>query len=165
LAIGLIVVASLAWNGWFLGRQVAAVGYYKQVFRLEDKSTFLNRTVPGYAAMEFINHHIPVSSRLLCVWTGTYGYYLDRPYYADTFLEDVTFKSFLDASNDERELSQRLAKNGFTHLFMRRSLLEGTMTPRQREIFINFLKKETRELFYHRGFSVLAISSPPSPLI
>jgi 4-amino-4-deoxy-L-arabinose transferase-like glycosyltransferase len=158
LAIGLTVVASLAWNYWFLGRQMAAVGYHKPVLGWEEEGSFLKRIVPGYAAMEFINQHVPLSSRVLCVWTGAYTYYLDRPYYSDTFLEDVTFKHFIDASHDGTELSQRLAKNGFTHLFVRRSLLEETMTPRQREILGNFLKKETRELFRHRDFSVFAIS-------
>jgi hypothetical protein len=158
LAIGLIMSVSLAWNYWFLGQQVAAVGYHKPVLGWEGESSFLKRIVPGYPAMEFINLRVPSSSRVLCVWTGAYAYYLDRSYYSDTFLEDVTFKRFIDASNDGRELSQRLAKEGFTHLFVRRSLLEETMTPRQREILGNFLKKETRELFCHGGFSVLAIS-------
>jgi 4-amino-4-deoxy-L-arabinose transferase-like glycosyltransferase len=159
LLIGLVVVASLAWNGWFLVRQVVVVGYHKPVLGWEQESSFLKRIVPGYPAMEFINQHVPPSSRVLCVWTGAYGYYLDRPYYSDTFLEDVTFKHFIDASRDGRELSQSLAKNGFTHLFVRKSLLQETMTPQQLEIFSNFLKKETRELFCHGGFSVFEISA------
>jgi hypothetical protein len=158
LATGLIVGVSLAWNGWFLVRQVVVVGYHKPVLGWEEEGSFLKRIVPGYPAMEFVNQHVPLSSRVFCVWTGAYAYYLNRPYYSDTFLEDVTFKRFLDVSNDEKDLSQRLAKNGFSHLFVRRSLLEDTMTPRQREIFGNFVKKETRELFCHQGFSVFAIS-------
>jgi hypothetical protein len=158
--IGCTVVVSLVWNGWFLGRQVAAVGYYKEVFRLEERSAFLNRVVPGFAATEFINHHVPVSARLLCVWSGDYGYYLDRPYYSDTFLEDVAFKHFLDASNDGKDLSQRLARSGFTHLFVRRSMLEDTMTPRQLEILADFLEKGIHELYRYQDFSVFVISAP-----
>lgn len=158
LVIGLAAVASLAWNGWFLIRQVVVVGYHKPVLGWEEESSFLKRIVLGYPAMEFVNQHVPLSSRVFCVWTGAYGYYLDRPYYSDTFLEDVTFRRLLDGSNDEKDLSQKLAKSGFTHLFVRRSWLEDTMTPRQREIFVNFLKKESRELFHHRDFSVLAVS-------
>jgi len=156
--IGLAVVTSLAWNGWFLVRQVAVVDYHKPVLGWEEERSFLKRVVPGYPAMEFINQYVSPSSRVLCVWTGAHAYYLDRPYYSDTFLEDVTFKRFIDASNDGRELSQTLTKNGFTHLFVRKSLLQETMTPQQLEIFGDFLKKETSELFRHRGFSVLAIS-------
>jgi hypothetical protein len=158
LAIGLVVVVSLLWNGWVLVKQVAAVGYYKPALGLEDESSFLKRIVPGYPAMEFINRHVPASCRVFCVWTGAYAYYLDRPYYTDTFLEDVTFKRLIDESKDGAQLVERLAENGFTHFFVRRSLLEETMTPRQLEIWNSFLEKETSELFRHLDFSVFAIS-------
>jgi hypothetical protein len=159
LTMGLVVVVSLAWNGWFLGRQVVAIGYYKPAFGLEEQSAFLKRVIPGYAVMEFINHHLPARSRLFCVWTGAYAYYLDRPYYSDTFLEDAAFRRFLDISNDGKDLSQRLARNGFTHLFVRRSLLEDTMTPRQLEIFGEFLEKGSHELYRYQDFSVFVISA------
>ena len=158
LALGMAVVASLSWNGWFLGKQVAVIGYHRPVLGLEAESAFLSRIVPGYPAMEFINRNLPESSRLFCVWTGAYGYYLDRKYYSDTFLEDATFKRFIDASTDGKELSQKLAEAGYTHLFVRLPLLGKNLEPRQVGIFGDFLKKEARELFRHRDFSVFLIS-------
>lgn len=153
----LILVGSLAWNMWFLGKQFITVGYYKPVLGMEQEKDFLVRKVPGYPALEFINQNLPKSSRLMCVWTGAYGYYIDRKYYSDTFVEDVTLKGFIHASANGRELSQRLIQAGFTHLFLHFSILEKNMEQSERIILGDFLTKETRELFRYQNYAVFEI--------
>ena len=92
VAFLLILIASLTWNIWFLGKQFLVVGYYKPVLGIESERDFLRRKVPGYPALEFINQNLPQHSHMFCVWTGAYGYYLNRKYYSDTFIEDFTLK-------------------------------------------------------------------------
>ena len=157
LALVLTVIASLAWNMWFLGKQFLAVGYYRPVLGMEQEKDFLIRKVPGYPALEFINGNLPEHSRTLCVWTGAYGYYIDRPYYSDTFIEDVTLKRLINESANGKELSQRLIGAGFTHLFFKLSMLEKNMEPDQRVVFNDFLRKGAFELYHYQGFSVFAI--------
>jgi hypothetical protein len=156
-ALFLILVGSLAWNMWFLGKQFIKVGYYKPVLGMEQEEDFLIRKVPGYPALEFINQDLPKSSRLMCVWTGAYGYYIDRPYYSDTFIEDVTLKGFIHASVNGKELSQRLTQNRFTHLFLNLSILEKNMEQSERVVFGDFLKEKTRELFRYQNYGVFEI--------
>ena len=155
--LALTVGLSLAWNMWFLMKPFLSEAYYRPVFGLEKEKAFLDRRVPGYPAMEFINSHLAESSRILCVWTGALGYYLNRPYYSDTFFEDVTLKSFIDSSIDGEELSRRLAEAGFSHLYIYRSLLEKNMEPRQKEIFNDFLAKKAETLFLFKDYAVLEI--------
>jgi hypothetical protein len=157
MALILTVIGSLAWNIWFLGAQFLKIGYYRPVLGMEQERAFLVRQVPGYPALEFINQNLPEHSRILCVWTGAYGYYIDRAYYSDTFIEDVTLKSFIDASTNGKELSQRLAEAGFTHLFFRLSVLIKNMIPEQQAIFVDFLRKGAVELFSDQDYSVLKI--------
>jgi hypothetical protein len=156
-ALFLILVGSLGWNMWFLGKQFLAVGYYRPVLGMEQEKDFLIRKVPGYPALEFINQNLPQRSHLLCVWTGAYGYYLNRKYYSDTFIEDVTLKGFIHASVNGKELSQRLIQAGFTHLFLHLSLLEKNMEQSEGVIFGEFLRKETRELFCYQNYGVFEI--------
>jgi hypothetical protein len=153
----LILVGSLAWNMWFLSKQFLVVGYYKSVLGMEQERSFLVRQVPGFPALEFINQNLPEHSRILCVWTGAYGYYIDRPYYSDTFIEDVTLKSFIDASTKGKELSHRLSEAGFTHLFFRLSVLIKNMKPEQQVIFVDFLRRGAVELFSDQDYSILKI--------
>ncbi len=143
---------------WFLGNQFFTVAYYKPVLKLEQERAFLSRQVPGYQAIEFINLHLAESSRILCVWTGAFGYYLNRPYYSDTFFEDITLKRFIDASPDGEELSRRLAEAGFSHLYIHLSLLGKNMEPRQKEIFKDFLDKKAENLFFFNDCAVLGIT-------
>ena len=157
MALVLTVIASLAWNMWFLGGQFLKIGYYRPVLGMEQERAFLVRQVPGYPAFEFINQNLPEHSHILCVWTGAYGYYIDRPYYSDTFIEDVTLKGFIHASVNGKELSQRLTQNRFTHLFLNLSILEKNMEQSERVIFGDFLREKTRELFRYQNYGVFEI--------
>jgi hypothetical protein len=142
---------------WFLGKQFLKIGFYRPVLGMEQEKDFLIRKVPGYPASEFINQNLPPNSYLLCVWTGAYGYYLNRKHYSDTFIEDSTIKEFISSSHNGKDLSQRLAGAGFTHLFFRLSLLVKNMSPEQQTIFIDFLRKGAVELFSYQDYSIFEI--------
>jgi hypothetical protein len=152
-----IVIFSLAWNMLYLGKQLLRIGYYRPVLGMELEHNFLIRKVPGYPALEYINQNLPEHSRSLCVWTGAYGYYINRQYYSDTFIEDFTLKSFINGSKNGKELSKRLSEAGFTHLFILLPLLERNMKKEQHEIFGDFLKNGALEIFRYQDYSVLAI--------
>jgi hypothetical protein len=157
LVLSLVLIGSLAWNMWFLGKQFLKIGFYRPVLGMEQEKDFLIRKVPGYPALEFINQNLPPRSYLLCVWTGAYGYYLNRRYYSDTLIEDSTLKEFIHASVNGEELSRKLTQAGFTHLFLNLSLLEKNMEQSERVIFGYFLRKETRELFRYQNYWILEI--------
>jgi hypothetical protein len=127
---------------------------------MEQERNFLIRKVPGYPALEFINQNLPPRSYVLCVWTGAYGYYLDRRYYSDTFIEDITLKEFIHATVKGEELSKRLTQAGFTHLFLNPVILEKNMDQNEKVVFGDFLRKETRELFRHEDHRVIEICRP-----
>jgi len=153
----LLITVSLVWNMWFLSEQFLKIGYYKPVLGIEHERAFLARQVPGYPILEFVNRNLPAHARILCVWTGAYGYYIDRSYYFDTFIEDVTLKRFINTSTNGKELSRRLSEAGFTHLFFRLSVSVKNMEPQQQAVFIDFLKKGSVELFSHQDYSIFEI--------
>ncbi len=157
IGLSLVLIGSVAWNVWFLGKQFFKAGFYRPVLGMEQEKDFLTRKVPGYPALEFINQNLPSHSYLLCVWTGAYGYYLNRKYYSDTFIEDIALKQFIHASVDGQELSRRLIQAGFTHLFLNPSLLEKNMKQSELAVFVYFLRNETRELFRYHDHWVIEI--------
>jgi hypothetical protein len=154
----LVLIGSLVWNIWFLGQQFLKIGFYRPVLGMEQEKAFLIRNVPGYRALEFINQNLPPSSCLLCVWTGSYGYYLERKYYSDTFIEDFTLKQFIHASANGEELSRNLTQAGFTHLFFNQAILEKNIDQSEKGVLGDFLGKETLELFRYQDPRVIKIS-------
>lgn len=152
-----LLIFALGWNAWFLGKQFLSVGYYHSVCGLETETAFLARRVPGYAAMNYINDRLSESSRTFCVWTGAYAYYLDRPYYSDTFLEDFTLKKIIDISSDGNDLYLGLRSMGFTHLFVRLPVVEKNLEVRQLNLFHDLLRKRSAEVFRDGDFAVYAL--------
>jgi hypothetical protein len=153
----LLLIGSLAWNVWFLGQQFHKTGLYRPVLGMEQEKDFLIRRVPGYPAMEFVNQNLAPSSYLFCIWTGSYGYYLNRKYYSDTFIEDITLKQLIHESTNGKDLSRKLIQAGFTHLFLNHAILERNMNQNERTTFRYFLIDETRQLFRHQDYRVLEI--------
>lgn len=156
-AFSLLFAFCLGWNLWYIGNQLFSINYYKVFWGMETKEDFLRRKVPGFPAIEFMNSYLPESSRTLCVWTGGYGYYFDRRYYTDTFVEDYTIKKIIDSNSDGRGVCTSLRDMGFTHLFVRLPLFEKNMEVRQNEIFRNFLQKQAQEIFRSRDFAVFSL--------
>jgi hypothetical protein len=152
-----IVIVSLSWNMQCLVKQVYAAGYYKPVLGLESDWDFLARRVPGYPAIEFINSNLAGRTRIFCIWTGAYGYYLNRPYYSDTFLEDSTLKKFIGLSHNGKEMAQRLSMAGFTHVFFQVSVLIHNMSPEQQAVFVDFLREGAAEIFTYQDYWIFKI--------
>ncbi len=153
----LLISLSLIWNAWFLGKQIISIGYYKPVLAIEKEESFLKRVVPGYSAMEFINKNLAQNSRIFCIWTGAYGYYMNVPYYSDTLIEDITLKKFIDEAKDWQTLNKRLTEKGFSHIFVRISLTANNMTSNQFAIFKDFLLNGTKEIYREEDFAVFKI--------
>ena len=153
----IMLIFAVGWNAWFLGNQIISVDYFRPVWGLETERAFLVRRVPGYAAMDYINSRLPESSRIFCVWTGAYGYDLRRPYYTDTFLEDVTLKKAIDASSDGTSLRIRLEAMGFTHLYLRLSVVEKNLEAPQLSILHDLLSNQALEVFRNGDFAVYSL--------
>jgi hypothetical protein len=153
----LVLIGSIGWNMWFLGKQIHKIGFYRPVLGMEQERDFLIRKVPGYPALEFINKNLPQRSNVLCVWTGAYGYYLNRQYYSDTFIEDIALKGFISASVNGKELAQGLTRVGFTHIFLNLSLSGKNMEQGERVILDDFLRWGARELFRYQNYGVFEI--------
>ena len=72
-----LLVASLAWNYYYLFHRWNEIGLYKPILGLESESSFLKRIVPGYPMMDYINRNLPDSSRIYSIWIDIYDSFCD----------------------------------------------------------------------------------------
>jgi hypothetical protein len=119
LGLAFIQTASLAapnqygrpWLGDAVGERLrAALG-------LEPRDRFLERTVQPFNVYRQANAGLPAGERLFMVWENR-AYYLDRPYFADSFFEASTLMRMVAAARDARALRDKIAGMGYRYVLV-----------------------------------------------
>lgn len=156
--LALIVGAILLLNGWVLWMESTKLACYRPLLGLETAPAFLAREAPGFPAIDYLNTHTPPNAKVLCVWTGNYGYYFNRAFVADALVENITLKKFLDAAQDGADLDTRLRGAGFTHLLVNFQYLNETLSEGQFNKLQQFLlAKRPKFKFGNLGFVVIEL--------
>ena len=129
----LLLYTLVGWNFYVWTVEARQLNFYRVVPGFESREEFLARNVPGYPALRWVNRNLPPSARLLCVMTGNYGYYLHRPYVADSFIEDFTLRRYLRLNPTPEAAAAALIGDGFTHLLVNEDLLEKSLRPEEKK--------------------------------
>jgi hypothetical protein len=87
------------------------------VMGLESKQEYLEANIQPLPVFEYINRTLPAGEPILMVWENR-GYYLDRPYLADSFFEASTVMRLVAASRDATNLALTLRKMGFNYVLV-----------------------------------------------
>jgi hypothetical protein len=82
---------------------------------LESRSSFLRRSIQSYSLFEQMNENIPPGEPVFLVWENR-GYYLDRPYFADSFFEASTLMTMVAASQSPEDLRQKITAMGYRYV-------------------------------------------------
>jgi len=117
-AVGAMLVAvpvglAIFWSGfliWYARPGGVIAG-------LESKRAFLERRVPNFRAMEFVDRAIPETGRVLMLWDGE-GYYCDARCLPDT--DQSQWPRLAANQPDPDELASTLRSLGVTHLMYSR---------------------------------------------
>jgi hypothetical protein len=128
---------------------------------LERREDYLHRRLQPYDAMVRANRELPRQAKLLLVWENR-GYYLDRPYIADSFYEASWIMQLLEKDQEGNLLAEKLKKEGVTHVLM--NVLLGkhfgrAYNPRVREALDRFVRERGKTVFEVNGL-VLAELGP-----
>jgi 4-amino-4-deoxy-L-arabinose transferase-like glycosyltransferase len=165
IAFALLMVAlasALAYNGRYVVAQfkeVEPLGYLTGAISRDD---YLDRHRHEYAAMRFINNHLPQDAKVMLVFLGSRGYYCDRSYvYGDEALGSV----FLISENAQ-EMHSKLKDMGITHLLIYDPLfgrwVSGNLKERAERGLKPFFLNYAKLLYSQNGFSVFALENVSS---
>jgi 4-amino-4-deoxy-L-arabinose transferase-like glycosyltransferase len=162
-ALLMIALASaLAYNGRYViaqFREVEPLGYIAGAVSREE---YLEIHRPEYAAMRFVNNHLPQDARVMLIFLGSRGYYCDRDYvYGDEALGSV----FQGSANAE-EMHSNLKRMGVTHLLIYDPLfvrwVDDNLKERVERALKPFFVNYAKLLYSHNGFSVFALGNVSS---
>jgi hypothetical protein len=118
LVILFLVLASSLFVPDQYGRPLLSVVYGDRLpaaLGLEDRDEFLGRSVQSYSLFREMNKQLPAGTPVFLAWENR-GYYLDRPYFADSFFEASTLMQMVSASGGSSGLRQRIAGMGYRYV-------------------------------------------------
>ncbi|MCX8011850.1 MAG: glycosyltransferase family 39 protein, partial [Desulfobacterota bacterium] len=126
--LGLILInLSLVLNFYWILPDTIKVNPINFLVGKESRAAFLTRQLPVYPVFEYINHHLPLTARIMLVYGGNFGndgYYLDRDYYFTYWDQGAGIKDILQKSSTPEEVRLELKRKGITHLLINEHFLK-----------------------------------------
>jgi hypothetical protein len=154
----------LAWNAGYIFGQFARVRPLSYLSGEVSRDEYIQARRPGYSAMQFINRNLSKDSRVLLVFTGRQGYYLDRDFRLDYRGGGRSFllNAVRSTSSAEEAYTRFFRSEGLTHLLVRISMfqrwLAEDLDPASRFRVQAFLRDQTSLLFSQDGYAVFQLN-------
>jgi hypothetical protein len=82
---------------------------------LEPRRSFLERSIQSYSLFDQINRNSPAGEPVFLIWENR-GYYLDRPYFADSFFEASAVMRMVADSAGPEALKARISSMGYRYV-------------------------------------------------
>ena len=115
-----------------------------------SRDDYIQKFRPEYAAMRYINSHLPPDARVLGVFLGNRRYYCDRD-----LIFDGTLEAGIRSAASAEALATMLREKGFTHVIIRYDLFDKFILSRlsvdRLNLFQTFIKNHTKSLFSEDG--------------
>lgn len=118
------ITLMLAWNGHYFYGQFKKIDPLSYISGRLSRDEYLAKQLPEYQVMQYANKHLPASAKILCIFMGWRGYYLDKPHSFDYHDNQNGLIALLNKPGITVEkIGQWLKEKGFSYLLIRRDLL------------------------------------------
>jgi hypothetical protein len=155
------VVLLLAFNGVYLWN------YYQSVLPLgflsgkESREGFLNRMLPDYPALQYINQKLPSTAKIYFIFMGRRVYYCVRDYFHDPGDLAWSLVRMIQEAQNENGVKTKLEEKGLTHLLVRHELLQGflrnNLSSEKQKLWDSFVALHLRGLFRDQRYSLYQV--------
>ena len=158
----LILTLALAYNGRYVLEQLNQVEPFGYIAGAVSRDQYLDRHRPEYAAMRYINRHLPQEAKVMLLFLGGRGYYCDRNYvYGDEALGSV----FMGSDSGE-EIRSKLEGMGVTHLLIYDPLfarwVNGNLKENNEKALKSFFLNYVKLVYSKNYFSVFVLGDVSS---
>jgi hypothetical protein len=156
-----ILVGIFAYNGLYIITQFQIIQPLPYLFKKIDREQYITKFRPEYPAIQFANSYLTPGSKVLCIFLGNRGYYMDfqpifdRPSHRG-FLTDL-----LQSPVQKKNLRNALLDQNITCILLRDDLTQGwlqRLKATKRKEIISFFQKDTKKIFYSGGYSLFSIN-------
>ena len=157
-----LICLMLSWNGIYIYQQFQKTEPLSYLSGRLSRDEYLANHLPEYKVIQYINTHLPDSAKILCIFMGWRGYYLDRKHVFDYQTNRQWLLAWLkeDAITIE-EIVVRLKNKKISHLLIRRDLLANWLqhgTNSQQSLWKLFEKNHLMQLTSHQNYSLYKLN-------
>lgn len=148
----------LACNLLYLNNRAIIIQPFNYIFKHESRDAFLRRNLEHFAAVEYINNHLPKDAKIFTMFLGRRGYYLERDYKNDPSFGRSTLSGMITSSKTKEHFTEYTRSLGATHIFMRSALVDKYLYDNfsQQEIvrFMTLIRKLWKPVYDYNGYAV-----------
>jgi hypothetical protein len=133
------------------------------VLGLEAPDVYLARQLRYYPFYVAINRHLQDGARVFLIDMRNDTYYLDKPAFSDSVLEDYTAMQIVSAARGPDDVLAELRRRGLTHILVREDVfLNPELTPLDAEGIARwqaFLGRHARRILSDGAIALYAVNS------
>jgi hypothetical protein len=152
LFISVMVIYPFWVNGVYIFDQFKKVNPISYLSGDITRDKYIEKYRPEYSAIKFINKNLPANSKILLIFVGKRGYYLDRDYEAGI---DI-FEKIMKSSASEDEILGKLRKGEITHFLLRHNLflnwVNNNMDEEKKALLNKVFQHDVKLIFKKSGY-------------
>jgi len=160
ILVGALIVL-LAFNGIYLWNYFQSVSPLGFLSGKESREGFLNRMLPDYPAVQYINQKLPPTAKIYFIFMGRRVYYCLRDYFHDPGDHAWSLVRMIQEAQSERGVKTKLEEKGLTHLLVRDELLEkflrNNLSSEKQKLWESFVALHLRGLFRDQRYSLYQV--------
>lgn len=158
LVIFTTVIILLALNILYLKSRMTIIKPFPYISGQETREAFLKRHLLHYDAVEYINHNLPINTKIFTMFLGRRGYYLNRDYQNESSFGMSTIKHMVNSAINEEKFMEYIRSMNVTHILMRTDLfnkfLQDNFLKEDIMHFLHRVNKYWNKVYENNGYSV-----------
>ena len=123
-----------------------------------DRDVYIERFIPEYALIRYINQRLPDNAVTLCLFIGNRIYYFDN----QVNLDKKLFVNAVSGAGTVEEIGANLERLGITHLLMRYDLtypwIKRTFDEQKEILLKTYLQKHAKQLTQSGGYGLFELN-------
>jgi Dolichyl-phosphate-mannose-protein mannosyltransferase len=157
------VILMLTYNTSYIYQQFV---YVNPIDYLKGKLThteYIAKYRPEYKVMQYANTHLPETAKVLCVFMGQRGYYLDKTHVFEGYkINKYLLSWLLEPGMTSSEITGRLKQHGITHIILRTDLfsqqLQQNLPAENQQVLAVLFNHKLIHLFSYLNYSLYKIN-------
>lgn len=149
---------AITWGGIHAGGLVATASPWAYLAGRESRAQYLSRRLPSYPAIAYLNAHARPGERVLLLFAGDQGYYLEPDYFFNAYYSGEAVRPLFMAASSAEEIRMGLKAMGVTAILTQDRLLNRFLAdnfgPEKLRVIGDFAKTYLEREFGANGFFI-----------